>query len=654
MSDTLENSLKPFYRSLAVTLLLAATVFAQVDTVTPGDNLVSAGIPPIQAAIAREVGRYTEFRSAALSSWNPARREMLITTRFGDVPQIHYVKFPGGARTQLTFFADRVAGASFGPKRDDYFLFSKDVGGGEWFQLYRYDRASGTITLLTDGKSRNILGPWSNAGDKLAYTSTRRNGKDLDLYVMNPKDPTSDRMLAQVEGGGWLPIDWSPDDRAILVLEGISANESYLWLFDASTGTRKLLTPKGGTEQVCYTNAKLSKDGKGIYVTTDKNSEFQRLAYLDFSTNDYKFLTDYIAWDIDEFDLSRDGTKLAFIANENGVGILHLLNTATGKELPVPRLPMGIISGVQWHNDNKYLGFNLVSARSTSDVYSLDVSTGNVDRWTFSETGGLNIDNFSEPELITWKTFDGKTISGFLYRPPEQFTGKRPVVVNIHGGPEGQFRPGFLGRNNYLLNELGVAIIFPNIRGSSGYGKTFLKIDNGFLREDAYKDIGFLLDWIKAQPTLDGNRIMVTGGSYGGHMTLATATYYNDKIACSVDIVGPSNLVTFLEHTEGYRRDLRRVEYGDERDPKMRAFLEQIAPLNNAGKITKPMFVIQGRNDPRVPYTEAEQMVAILKNNQTPVWYLLAKDEGHGFAKKKNQDYQFYATVMFIREFLLK
>ncbi|MEO8166919.1 MAG: prolyl oligopeptidase family serine peptidase, partial [bacterium] len=280
--------------------------------------------------------------------------------------------------------------------------------------------------------------------------------------------------------------------------------------------------------------------------------------------------------------------------------------------------------------------------------------TGKVERWTASETGGLNVDNFSVPDLINWKSFDGKSISGFIYRPAKSFTGKHPVVINIHGGPEGQFRPSFLGRNNYYLNDLGVAIIFPNIRGSTGYGKTFVKLDNGFKREDSYKDIGALLDWIKQQPDLDGDRIMITGGSYGGHMTFAVATYYSDKIRCSLPVVGISNLVTFLERTEAYRRDLRRVEYGDERDSSMRSFLTRIAPLNNAEKITKPMFIVQGKNDPRVPASEAEQMVATLKKTNTPVWFLMAKDEGHGFAKKKNQDYQFYATVLFMKEYLIK
>jgi dipeptidyl aminopeptidase/acylaminoacyl peptidase len=644
---------------LLCTLLLITTFVAntpaQTGDILPADNLVVEGIPPIPAQLAKDVGRYTEFRSAAITSWHPLKHEMLIMTRFGDVPQVHYLKMPGGARTQMTFFTDRLAGASFNPKSDDYFVFSKDVGGGEWFQNYRFDLATGTVTLLTDGKSRNQLGVFSKDGRRMAYGSTRRNGKDIDFYTIDPQDPSTNRMFAQLENGeAWEISDWSEDGSKILASQEVSANESYVWLFDPATGEKKLLTPKQGDEQVAYQGAIFRNDGKGFYTVTDRGSEFLRLAYVDLATLKHEYITADIPWDVDDVAVSRDGSLIAFVTNENGLSVLHLMDARTKKALPVPKLPVGLIFGLQFHPDGTLLAFNMGSARSSTDIYTLDLKTQKVERWTYSETGGLNVDNFPEPQLITWKSFDGMTISGFVYRPPSKFTGKRPVMVNIHGGPEGEFRPGFLGRNNYYLNEMGVAIIFPNVRGSSGFGKTFLKLDNGFKRQDSYKDIDALLDWIKQQPDLDGDRIMITGGSYGGFMTLAVATNYNDKIRCSLPVVGPSNFVTFLQNTEAYRRDLRRVEYGDERDPKMREYLEKIAPLNNADRIRKPMMIVQGKNDPRVPYTESEQMLATLKKQQTPVWYLLAKDEGHGFAKKKNADYQFYATVMFMKNFLLE
>ncbi len=640
---------------LAAMLLPSMMVMAQFPVISPGENLTVEGIPPIPASLVETLDRYTQFRAASLFSWHPTQREVLISTRFGDVPQVHRVRFPLGTRQQMTFFPEPVNGASYQPTQGNYFVFSKDVGGNEFNQNYRYDFATGDVTLLTDGKSRNSGGVWSSKGDRMIYTSTRRNGKDTDFYVIDPKIPKSERLLSQVESGGWGGMDWSPDDRQLLAMEYVSANESYLWLIDTTSGEKKLITPKGGKEKVSYQGGLFSKDGKGLYVVSDRNSEFQRLAYLDLATQNHTYLTSGIPWDVEEIDLSDDGKSLAFVTNEDGISVLHVIDTATQKEKALPKLPIGQVSGITWHRNNQDLGFTLVSARSTADVYSVNTQTGKVDRWTESETGGLNTANFAEPELVRWKSFDGKTISGFLYRPAAQkFKGKRPVIINIHGGPEAQFRPTFLGRINYYLNELGVAVLFPNVRGSRGYGKTFLKLDNGFQREDAVKDIGALLDWIGTQPTLDKDRILVTGGSYGGYMSLAVATNYGDRIRAAINIVGISNFVTFLERTESYRRDLRRVEYGDERDPKMREFLLKISPTNNASKIKKPLFVIHGQNDPRVPLSEAEQIAKTVRQNKIPVWYLVAKDEGHGFSKKKNVDFQFYSTIMFIRETLLK
>jgi dipeptidyl aminopeptidase/acylaminoacyl peptidase len=637
---------------LAVLLAVIGVGPGQAETLAPTENLVVEGIPPIPLALVEQVNRYTEFRGARLSSWHPTRREMLISTRFGNTAQVHQVRFPLGARRQLTFFPDAPTGASYSPVAGNFFVFSKDVGGSEFNQNYRYDLATGDITLLTDGKSKNSRGVWSTAGDRMVYTSTRRTGGDNDFYLINPQKPDSNRLLAQLEGGGWYPLDWSPDDRQLLGIEYISANESYLWLFDTETGERTQLTPKG-KEPVFYQGAVFSKDGKGMFVVSDRESEFQHLDYFDFATKTYTNLTPQINWNVEDFDLSRNGKLLAFVTNEDGIAVLHVLDTTSRKEVPLPQLPAGQIFGISWRPNSQELGFTLVSARSTADVYSLDLATNQLDRWTESETGGLNTDNFSEPELVRWKSFDGRMISGFLYRPPARFAGKRPVIIDIHGGPESQFRPGFLGRNNFYLNELGVALLFPNVRGSTGYGKTFLKLDNGYLREDAVKDIGALLDWIATQPDLDADRILVTGGSYGGYMSLAVSTMYSDRIRAAINIVGISNFVTFLERTEDYRRDLRRVEYGDERDPKMREFLLRISPVNNADKIRNPLFVIHGKNDPRVPLNEAEQIVKTVRKNNTPVWYLMAKDEGHGFARKSNADFQFYATVMFMKEFLL-
>jgi dipeptidyl aminopeptidase/acylaminoacyl peptidase len=639
---------------LSIAAIFSAAAFAQNDEIVPNENLIAEGIPKIPASLAESVGRYSEFRNAFFESWHPTRREMLIGTRFADTNQVHQVKAPGGARTQLTFFPDGVADAAYQPANGESFMFSKDVGGGEFYQIYVYDLKTGNITLLTDGKSRNVSPRWSYQGDRIAYGSTKRTGSDVDIWVVNVNSAGSARMAAEMEGGGWEVQDWSPDGKQLLVANFVSAAESYVWLVDIESGKKELLTPGPAANTAVHRAARFAKDGKGIYLATDEDGEFQHLVYLDLSTRKTKVITPALQWDVEEYDLSQDGRWIAFEANEDGISKLHIYDIKIGREVPAPKLPVGVISDLQWRKGSRELGFALTDARQPYDAYSVDVSTGKVERWTYSETGGLDTSEFSEPQLIHWKSWDDRSISAFLYKPPAKFTGKHPVIIDIHGGPEGQYRPDFLARDNYYVEELGVAMIYPNVRGSTGYGKTFQKLDNGFLREGSYKDINTLIDWIQTQPDLDASKIMITGGSYGGFMTLAVATNYNDRICCSVDIVGPSNLVTFLEHTSGYRRDLRRTEYGDERDPKMREYLESIAPANKAKNITRPLFVIAGANDPRVPASESQQMVDIVRKNGTPVWWLLAKDEGHGYHKKKNRDYQFYATVEFVKEYLLK
>jgi dipeptidyl aminopeptidase/acylaminoacyl peptidase len=625
-----------------------------VGELAPNDNLVVEGIPKLPSTLADDLGRYTEFRAAVFLSWHPTRREMLIATRFGDTAQVHEVRMPGGARRQLTFFPDRVGGAAWPRHSGSYFVFAQDRGGDEFAQLYRLDRASGAVTRISDGgRSQNGIGPFSHRGELMAYASTRRNGADRDVYVIDPLHPETDRRVAVVKGGGWEVLDWSPDDKSLLLLEGISINESHLWIVDVATGERKRVTSGAGAETVAYSQACFSRDGQALFVVTDRASEFQRLARLDLASGSHHYLTSDIPWDVSAFDLSPDGRTIVFVTNENGISVMHFLDTRSGRHRAGPKLPLGVASGPVWHANGRDVAFSLTTSRAPNDAYSVDAATLAVTRWTESEIGGLNALTFPEPSLLRWKSFDGREISGFLYKPGPRFPGRRPVIIDIHGGPESQERPGFIGWWNYYPVELGVALVFPNVRGSTGFGKSFTKLDNGERREDSVKDIGALLDWIAARPDLDPTLVMVTGGSYGGYMTLASATHFDARLRCTLSYVGISNFVTFLEHTEAYRRDLRRVEYGDERDPKMRELLLSISPLNNAKKITKPLFVVQGLNDPRVPASEAEQMVTTVKKNGGPVWYLLAKDEGHGFAKKRNRDFMSYAMIAFVRQYLL-
>ena len=424
----------------------------QEATIKPNDALILENIPPIPANIAERAARYTDYRTATMYGWHPQKHEVLIGTRFADTVQVHQVAMPGGARTQLTFFADRISDASYHPHDGSYFLFRKDVGGGEWFQIFRYDVASGDLTLLTDGKSRNSEFVWSNKGDHIAYASTLRDGVDLDFYVMDPAaKATARKPLTENQGGGWQVRDWSPDDRTLLTVEQVSINESHIWLVDVATGTKKMLTPAGG-EKVAYEPIGFSRDGEGVYLTTDKDSEFQRVAYMDIVSGALKYLNSD-PFDVERAALSENRELLAYVVNENGLSTLHVLELKNGKQRSVPRVPAGEISALHWSENNRDLGFSLNSAQSPSDVYSIDVQEGKLERWTSSETGGIPSQNFVEPELVKWNSFDGKEISGWLYAPKTKpASGKFPVTIVIHGGPEGQSRPIFIGRNNYLIN----------------------------------------------------------------------------------------------------------------------------------------------------------------------------------------------------------
>jgi len=635
---------------LAIAITLPDTGEAQY--LVAGDNMTLDGIPSIPVAIAEEASRYGQYRSASFAQWHPERLEMLIRTRFGNTAQVHRVAAPGAFREQLTFFDEPVGGlssyAANGPN-GDFFTFVRDVGGGEFYQLYRQDVADGRSTLLTDGTKRHGGGVLSDNSGLLAYTrwDADEEGAFTQIRVIDPKSPDSDRLLTTLRGGGWRPVDWSPDARSILLIEYMSINDSRVWLMDAETGEARRLLPSEDGVLVAHGGAIFSKDGKGIYVTSDADSEFLELMFVDLGSLKQSVLSDDIDWDVRSFDMSKDGKRIAYSVNEAGTSTLFLYDVAAEKTRRVEGLTTGAIGSLHWHNDNEHLAFSLGASRVPGDVFVLNASSGEIVRWTHSETGGVDTTLVPEPELIKWQSFDGREISAFFYKPADKFKGKRPVVVNIHGGPEGQSRPSYKGRWNYFLNELGVAIIYPNVRGSAGFGKTYLKLDNGMLREGTYRDIGTLLDWIATRDDLDADRVMIRGGSYGGHMTLAIATRYSDRIACSINRYGLSNLRTFLENTQGYRRDLRRAEYGDERDPEIRAWMDRTAPMALVRNIGKPMLVQQGVNDPRVPKSESDQIVASLKEVGTPTWYLVFDDEGHGFRKKGNADFAFYTVIMF-------
>ena len=634
------------FRVLLAAAALGSTTAALAEVAKPA-ALTSDGLPTVPDELAARTRPYMEYRTASFGGWNAADRSMLIQTRFGNTVQLHKVAAPMGMRRQVSFEGEPVSGA-WSPTGDTL-VVSKDQGGDEFFQLYTL--SSGRLQLLTDGKSRNEFGTWDKEGRLVGYSSTRRNGADADLYVVDPRNPKSDRLVAQVKGGGWGIVDFAPGGTSAVAIEYVSVTKSNPYLLDVASGK---LTPIGNHKKdIAYGALAFAPDGT-LWATSDENSDVQRLGRLDPRTGRFTPVGPASRWDVEEFRISKDGRTIAYTVNEAGSSRLFLLDVGSGQVRQATSLPQGQIFGLDFAPWGP-LGFSMVSAKSPTDAYSLDPATLQVTRWTESETGGLDPNLNVEPELVEVKSFDGEPVSGFLYRPdPKRFPGKRPLLFNIHGGPEGQSRPGFLGRNNYLINELGIAIFYPNVRGSTGYGKRFVSLDNGpFKRENSVRDIGAFLDKLAADPGIDSSRMAETGGSYGGYMCYASAIAYAGRFKGSLCVVAISNFVTFLENTQSYRRDLRRVEYGDERDPRQHAKLLEISPLRRVSEIKAPLFVVTGANDPRVPKSEADQIVKAVRANNIEVWHLVGENEGHGFAKKENQDYQFWETVLFWQKNLL-
>lgn len=610
-------------------------------------------VPVVPPELVARLAQYQSIRGAAFRGWAPDGSGILITTRFGNSSQLHRVYAPEGRREQITFYDEPVTGSFVPHATDGLILMSMDSGGNENSQVYLLDRKNFQTRLLTDGKSRNRLNVVSQDGSRIVVSSNRRNGRDEDLYISSTRQSDSMKLLMQVDKQTWNAHDFSRDGSTVLISRYVSINESYPALLDVSSGQRTDL-PLPTKEKAAAGPLAFAADGKSVLIATDAGSEFQRLMRLDLASKKYESLTDDINWDVSDLIVEPDSGDVAFVVNEDGASKMYLLPRGTGPRREL-KLPLGIVSGVEFSPDGKKLGFTLARPDAPPDAYSVQLDNGELVRWTVSEVGGLNPASFVTPTRIQFPSFDGRMIPAYYFKPRQSREGNNnrfPVYISIHGGPEAQYQPFFSPIIQYYVNEQGIAVICPNVRGSAGYGKTYLQLDNAEKREDSVKDIGALLDWIGKQTELDAGRVAVAGGSYGGYMTLASLTNFGDRIKAGVDVVGIANFITFLERTAPYRVDLRRAEYGDERDPKMREVFEKISPLNNAEKIKAALLVVHGRNDPRVPFFEAEQIAAKVRNSNRPVWTVFADNEGHGFAKKDNSDYQRAVEVLFLKKHL--
>jgi dipeptidyl aminopeptidase/acylaminoacyl peptidase len=622
------NVLPLAWRAGAV-LALSAVQAAQAQLPAANrapDELTREGMPHADAALEARLSDYLAARSATFLDWLPDGG-MLIATRLGDTLEVHRVAAPLSMREQLTWAARPVSVAAVPPVAGaDGFAFLEDPAGDARAQVYYYRLSDRSVRELTHGNARHGHLAWSRDGQHLAFFGTDRDGASYDIYTVDSTMSTAPRLIVAGHSTPWYPLDWSPDGQHLLLLEAHERDTGTLFIADVASGSTMPVDPSGKLTEV--RTARFAPDGRGLYVVSSAGAEFAQLHRLDLVTHQTSDLTATIPWDVDEFDVSADGRYLAYVVDEDGRSRLTVLDTLQRLELAPPGLPDGVISTVRFDRTGRHLALSVESAQSPRDVYVYDLEHAAVVRWTHSEAGPLDPASFAPARLVHYPTWDRvagaqRTIPAFVYSP--RTAAPHPVLIDIHGGPDAQYRPGFDPFVQFLVNELGYVVIAPNVRGSAGYGRSFLQLDDGMLRTDALRDIGSLLVWIGLQPDLDRNRVLVSGEDYGGYLALASLAAYNDRLRGGIDVVGITDFVRYLQHMAPQSVELQRAEFGDERDPRMREYLERISPVANARAIRHPLLVVQG-TDPGVPAPEVQQLVARVRQNGTDVWYLGARN----------------------------
>jgi dipeptidyl aminopeptidase/acylaminoacyl peptidase len=592
---------------------------------------------------AKALAPYLQLRRTRLQTLGGDASWVVYITRKDQTAQAFRMKEPEGEAVALTKGKDPVTQISGVPKTVDTWMYRSDVSGNEKYQILRAE-GDEKPTFVSDGVSRSGPFGWAPSGDRIAFTSNRRNGADMDVYVSDGKSSKSAE-LVMAAPGAWSVSSWSPDGSRLMLRQYLSFARSAMYVLDLPTGRRTQVT----SDTAAHFRGRFS-DNSTAFITSDREGEFVDLWKVNFATGSWVNVSPAIPWNIEEVTVASDGNSAVYTINEDGLSTVMLLDLVTATTSRIHGIPPGIVHDLRLTRSKGFLGFTLDQPTMPGSVYTLNLETQELTSWTAKTLAKDMVAPARAPELVKIQSFDNIAVPAWVYRPEGK--GPHPVVIWIHGGPEQQFVPSFNPLIQYFVQEAGIAVVAPNIRGSNGYGKTYLTLDDGMKRQDAIKDVGAILDWIDNDPHLDGQRTGIYGGSYGGYVVLASLVMYPDRFSAGVDLVGISNFVTFLENTSAYRRDQRRVEYGDERDPAMREYLSAISPANNADKIRAPLFVAHGANDPRVPLDEARQIVEAVRKNGNEAWLMVAGDEGHGFRKRRNRDAFYEAMVTFFQKHL--
>ncbi|MEY7848892.1 prolyl oligopeptidase family serine peptidase [Natrarchaeobius sp. A-rgal3] len=578
--------------------------------------------------------RYANIRRANGPSIDQDGSRLAFLLDVTGVRQLYRIDGPRDWPQQLTFTDERVSFAAWSPTRDEL-IFGMDEGGNEHTQLFRIDGDGHRTTQLTDASgSIHRWGAWSSDGSRFAYTANRRDHSSFDVYVQKRNEFGDDARLVY-EGEGMLSVvGWCPDDNRLAICRDRSSFDRELLVLEVESG--RCLRVTDHTDGVRYDDIRWGPGGESLYCATDRGSDTKYLARIEVATGAVETVVERGEWNIECFDLEPNSRRVVFGTNVDGYTKLttgELVDDLTVREFPTPALPSGVYRNPCFANDGSTVALTVSGSVENENIYVLEVATGASHRWTDVATAGIPKESFVEPELIRYESFDGLEVPAFFSVPADATAEQMPVIVDIHGGPESQRRPRFNGIKQYYLQR-GYAYFEPNIRGSSGYGRIYSQLDDVERRVDAIEDVKAGVDWLQNQPEVDRRRIVAFGGSYGGFVVLAAMTEYPELWAAGVDLFGIANLITFLENTGEWRREHRESEYGSLEDDA--EFLESISPIHDVERIEAPLLVLHGRNDPRVPASEAERIVEKVAEQEVPVEKRIFEDEGHGFTKREN------------------
>lgn len=630
--------------------LVTAWALAVVATAAPAQpaSLRADGIPRLER-IERAPAANDEPLTLRLVDWHPQRAEMLVLSRAGTSQQLHLMSGPHVRPRLLTRGRDAVEGARWEPEHGEYLVFRRDQGGDEAWRLYRLAGEGGNPIRISPASGRVSEYQFLPQGRGLVYLLETLDREDSEkarqahswLVWVDPLKPEDTRQLFESRGPRLFNLIITADGQ-VQVSRTVQRRTERLRWTALDREPQRFEAREGVPDD----------DEPSLWSSQAMKSDFRHLVRVGLRSGGRQPLLVDVGNELEAVAAPRNPGPLALVHNERGFSRLSLYDprdAAKGLQPIAADLPPGVVRNLRWHPSQPWLAFEHTSAQNPGRLYVYDLATQTLRDWSGSAPRQAQ----AEYASLRWASFDGLEITALHIAPPATFDGPRPVMISLHGGPSSQARPGYLSPTHRLLVErLGMHLILPNVRGSTGFGERFIAADNGRQRENAVRDVSTLLDLIGTRADMDATRVVVEGGSYGGYLSLAVSVHESARIAGSICRVGIANFVTFLEQTESYRRDNRRQEYGDERDPAMREFLQRISPLTRAGDIKKPLFVVHGRNDPRVPYNEAEQMVRAVREQGTPVWFLTAEDEGHSFTQADNRDYLFDATIHFVRRVL--